>query len=153
MGGHRSGLLPGAAEGCAPDAGSGGASTGEPRVSLIAEAQEQGLSISPDEVAGITKTSDGKIVWLETGSGGTGGSGLAHIIEEHGKQFNGKGIDDSEIPGYLLEAVGSGEIVGMQGTRPIYEFTYNGTRQRVAITVSENGYIVGANPRSMPEED
>ena len=41
----------------------------------------------------------------------------------------------------------------MQGSRPIYEFTYNGTRQRVAITVSNNGYIVGANPRSLPKED
>ena len=157
MGGHSSGgLFPGAAGsagGGASAAGSGGSPTGESGAALIAEAQARGLSISPDEVVGITKDPDGKIVWLETGRGGSGGSGLAHIIEEHGKQFNGKGISNSEIPGYLLEAVSAGEIVGTQGTRPIYEFTYNGTRQRVAITVSENGYIVGANPRSMPKED
>ena len=152
MGGRRSGLFPGASGG-APDAGSGGSPSGESGASLIAEAQEQGLNISPDEVVGITKDPDGRIVWLETGRGGSGGSGLAHIIEEHGKQFNGRGISDSEIPGYLLEAVSAGEVVGMQGSRPIYEFTYNGTRQRVAITVSENGYIVGANPRSLPKED
>ena len=109
--------------------------------------------ISPDKVVSITKDPDGKIVWLETGSGGSRGSGLAHIIEEHGKQFNGRGISNSELPEYLLQAVHTGKVVGMQGSRPIYEFTYNGTRQRVAITVSDNGYIVGANPRSLPKED
>ena len=154
MGGHSSGgLFPGASGGGTSETGSATPTSTGSRDSLISEAQAQGLNISPDKVVGITKDPDGKIVWLETGQSGERGSGLAHIIEEHGKQFNGKGISNSELPEYLLQAVSTGKIVGKQGTRPIYEFTYNGTRQRVAITVSENGYIVGANPRSMPKEN
>ncbi|MBQ9043208.1 MAG: hypothetical protein IJ111_10405 [Eggerthellaceae bacterium] len=154
MGGHSSGgLFPGAAGGGAVGAGSAQSVPSGSAGSLISEAQAQGLNISPDKVVGITKDPDGKIVWLETGSGGSRGSGLEHIIEEHGKQFNGRGISNSELPGYLLQAVHTGKVVGMQGSRPIYEFTYNGTRQRVAITVSDNGYIVGANPRSLPKEN
>ena len=154
MGGHSSGgLFPGASGGGSSGAGSAQSVPLGLAGSLISEAQGQGLSISPGNVVGITKDPDGKIVWLETGSGGSRGSGLAHIIEEHGKQFNGRGISNSELPGYLLQAIHTGKVVGMQGSRPIYEFTYNGTRQRVAITVSDNGYIVGANPRSLPKED
>ena len=154
MGGHSSGgLFPGAAgdNGVSPEKTQPGPeSHGN---SLVSEAEAQGLNISSEKVVGITKDPDGKIVWLETGRTGGRGSGLAHIIEEHGKEFNGRGISNSEIPGYLLHAVSTGKIVGMQGTRPIYEFTYNGNRQRVAITVANNGYIVGANLKPTPKED
>lgn len=154
MGGHSSGgLFPGASGGGASGTGLASPTSAGSRESLITEAQAQGLNISPDKVVGITKDSDGRIIWLETGRSGERGSGLSHIIEEHGKQFNARGISNSELPEYLLQAVSTGKIVGKQGTRPIYEFTYNGTRQRVAITVSDNGYIVGANPRSLPKED
>ncbi len=32
---------------------------------LIQEVQQKGLKISPDEVIGITKDKNGKIIWLE----------------------------------------------------------------------------------------
>lgn len=32
---------------------------------------------------------------------------------------------------------------------PLYEVIYNGTKQRVAISIGENGFIVGANPKSI----
>ena len=48
-----------------------------------------------------------------------------------------------------------GNIVGTQGKRnpprTVYEFVYNGQTQRIAIQVGSNGYIVGANPKSMKE--
>jgi len=44
-----------------------------------------------------------------------------------------------------MEAVINGKQVGMQGTRPIYQVTFNGVQQNVAVTVSNNGYVVGAN--------
>ena len=81
-------------------------------------------------------------------------SGLQHIIDEHGHEFNGKGISNDDIPNYVLEAVHQGNIVGTQGKRnprTIYEFIYNGERQRIAVQVSNNGYIVGANPKSTKE--
>lgn len=43
-----------------------------------------------------------------------------------------------------------GKLVNYQGTgtgRPVFELTINGKRQRIAITVGDNGFIVGANPK------
>lgn len=124
--------------------------TGEGKA-LIAEVQKNGEKISPDKVVLITRDPSGKIVWLESGDGR---SGLQHIINEHGSQFNGKGISNKDIPDYVLEAVHQGHVVGSQGKRnprTVYEFTYNGQKQRIAIQVSSNGYIVGANPKSIKE--
>jgi filamentous hemagglutinin len=41
-------------------------------------------------------------------------------------------------------------IVGYQGSglgSPIYEYIYNGNVYSTAITIRDNGYIVGANMR------
>ena len=46
-----------------------------------------------------------------------------------------------------MTAVKNLQFVVMQRTRPIYEFTYNGTKHRVAIDIGNNGFIVGANPK------
>ena len=124
--------------------------SGEGRA-LIDEVIANGEKISPDKVVMITKDPSGKIVWLEEGNAS---SGLEHIIEQHGREFNGKGIANEDIPDYVLEAVYQGNIVGTQGKknpRTVYEFTYNGEKQRIAVQVSKNGYIVGANPKSMKE--
>lgn len=51
-----------------------------------------------------------------------------------------------------MNAIDKGKVVGYQGRgtgRPIYEFVYNGTTQRGGITISDNGFIVGANPVSL----
>lgn len=120
---------------------------------LIEEVVKKGYKISPDDVLLITKGSNGKIVWLETGNEK---SGFQHILAEHGKEFNGKGISNENIPDYVLEAVYQGNVVGTQGKknpRTVYEFIYNGNKQRVAVQVSENGYIVGANPKSTKEDN
>ena len=42
---------------------------------------------------------------------------------------------------------------GKKNPRTVYEFIYNGNKQRVAVQVGENGYIVGANPKSTKEDD
>lgn len=118
---------------------------------LIEEVISNGGKISPEKVVMITRDPAGKIVWLETG---TKSAGLQHIIDEHGHEFNGKGIPNADIPNYVLEAVYQGKIVGTQGKknpRTVYEFTYNGKKQRIAVQVSKNGYIVGANPKSLEE--
>ena len=122
---------------------------------LIAAVENSGEKITKEDVVGITKDPNGRIVWLEKGHLGDRASGLAHIIEEHGSQFNGKGISNAEIPQYLMTAVKYGTIVGYQGRgkgRPIYEFKYEGKTHRVAITIGSNGYIVGANPQKVTED-
>lgn len=118
---------------------------------LVDELVSSGEKCKPENIVGITKTASGKIVWLETG---TKRAGLNHIIEEHGSQFCGKGISNDEIPNYIMEAVRQGNIVGYQGKkkpRTIYEFVYEGKKQRVAITIGPNGFIVGANPKTAKE--
>jgi len=124
--------------------------SGEGRA-LIDEVIANGDKISPDKVVMITKDPSGKIVLMEEGNSK---SGLQHIIDRHGHEFNGKGISNDDIPNYVLEAVYQGNAVGTQGKRNprnIYEFTYNGVTQQIAVQVGSNGYIVSANPRSMKE--
>lgn len=121
---------------------------------LIDEVIANGWKISPNKVVAITRDPNDKIIWLEEGHLGEHPSGLAHILTEHGAQFNEKGISNSEIPQYLMIAVKYGTIVGYQGRgkgRPIYEFEYKGKTHRVAITIGLNGYIVGANPLKTKE--
>ena len=118
---------------------------------LIEEVLANGEKISPEKVVMITRDPTGKIVWLETGNAK---SGLEHIIDKHGHEFNGRGIANDDIPDYVLEAVYQGNVVGTQGKRnprTIYEFVYNGQKQRIAVQVGSNGYIVGANLKSLEE--
>lgn len=55
----------------------------------------------------------------------------------------------------MLEAVRQGNVVGTQGKRnprTIYEFIYRGKKQRIAVQVGSDGYIVGANCVSLKEK-
>lgn len=123
--------------------------SGESRA-LIDEVKANGEKINPSEVIGITKDSSGRIIWLEKGHLDGKPSGLAHIMDAHESNFNDKGIASSDVSDFVLIAVSKGHIVGYQGKgtrRPIYEVDYHGTTYHVAVTVGDNGYIVGANPR------
>ena len=114
---------------------------------LLDELDNSGVKYNPEDIVAITKTADGKLVWLENG---TDTAGLNHIITEHADDFLNKGITQEQIPDYVMNALENGKIVGYQGRgtgRPIYEFTYNGEIHKVAITVGNNGFIVGANPK------
>ena len=114
---------------------------------LMDELASSGVKYNPDEVIAVTKTADGKLVWLENG---TDTAGLKHIITEHADDFLNKGITQEQIPDYVMNALENGKIVGYQGRgigRPIYEFIYNGEIQKIAITVGNNGFVVGANPK------
>jgi hypothetical protein len=61
-------------------------------------------------------------------------------------QFAEQGIAEAQIPDAVMAAVIRGRQVGMQGTRPIFEVEFGGNIQRIAVTVGNNGFIVGANP-------
>src|SRR5580704_14777041 len=52
----------------------------------------------------------------------------------------------AQIPDAVMAAVTRGKQVGMQGIRPIFEVEFGGKTQRIAVTVGNNGFIVGANP-------
>jgi len=117
------------------------------RVLLMRELARDGVKHTPDDIVRIARAPNGRIVFLEQG---TDKSGLRHIVNRHGDDFQNQGILESQIADYVMKAVIEGSLVGRQGSRLIYEFTYNDQTRWVAVTVSSNGYIVGANPRSMP---
>ncbi|MBC6431870.1 hypothetical protein FM036_14185 [Nostoc sp. HG1] len=115
---------------------------------LIAELLQVSIKHSPDKIVRIAKQTDGKIVFLEEGNAE---AGLQHILQEHSLEFADQGIEPSQIPDAIITAVTQGKIIGYQGrkkTRTIYEVNFNGTIQYICVTVSDNGYIVGANPRT-----
>jgi len=120
------------------------------KADLIAELSQAGIKHNPDKIVLIAKQLDGKIVFLEAGNSE---SGLQHILEEHYLQFVEQGIELERIPDAIITAITQGKIIGYQGkrkTRTIYEFTFNNKTHYIGVTVSNNGYIVGANPRSSP---
>lgn len=113
---------------------------------LMKELANSGVKYNPDDVVMITKTPDGKLLWLEKGNAD---AGLKHIVDGHATDFLNKGISVDQIHDLIKTTVSKGKIVGYQGRgtgRSIYEVIYNGKTYHVAVTVGSNGFIVGANP-------
>lgn len=75
---------------------------------------------------------------------------MAHILQEHQMDFERRGILPEQIPDLIIAALTQGQLLGYQRTREprreIYEINFNGQVQYGAVSVSDNGYIVGANP-------
>jgi hypothetical protein len=114
---------------------------------LIAELRRQGVKHPPEASVRIERMPDGRIVFLEQGKGGDKGSGLAHILERHAADFANRGISQDEIPDLIMTALRENNIVGyVSETRPIYKVVFNGHVHYVAITVGDNGFVVGASP-------
>lgn len=121
----------------------------ESREQLLAELKMKGVKHDPDAIVDIRRGKDGRIAFLEKGNEK---AGLKHIQERHGKEFAEKGIAEDELPDAVMTAVTEGKVVGSQGRppgRPIYEYTYKGETRRMAVSVGNNGFVVGANPTSM----
>ncbi|MCF2146277.1 hypothetical protein IQ276_007385 [Desmonostoc muscorum LEGE 12446] len=120
------------------------------KAALLAALCQAGIKHSPEKMVRIAKQTDGKIVFLEEGNTE---AGLQHILEQHSLEFLNQGIELEQIPDAIIAAVTQGRVTGYQGkqkTRTIYEVTFNGKIQYISVTVSDNGYIVGANPRTSP---
>lgn len=117
---------------------------------LVDELVAGGEKCTPENILGIVKDKDGKIVWLETG---TERAGFNHILKKHEKDFEKQGVTTEELSTYIMEAIKQGNIVGQQGKgsapRTIFEFIYEGKTRRIAIQISSNGFIVSANPKSL----
>jgi hypothetical protein len=114
------------------------------REALIAELQNAGVKHNADDILRIAKKPDGTIVFLERGNLK---SGLQHILHEHAAEFIDRGIPQEQISDAVMSAVINGRMVGTQGkNRIVYEVDFNGLTQYISVSVSTNGYIVGANP-------
>lgn len=109
---------------------------------------EGGIKHTPENIVDIRKASDGKIVFLETGNRA---AGLKHIMTRHEQDFANVGINSDQIPDAVMTAATQGEIIGYQGRghgRAIYDVVFNDTRHQIAVSISNNGFIVGADPQS-----
>jgi filamentous hemagglutinin len=114
------------------------------REELIAQLQASGVKHNPDDILGIARLSDGKIVFLEIGNDG---AGWPHIRKQHAENFAARGIPENQIIDAVMAAVINGRILGNQGrSRTVYEIEFNGAIQYISVEVASNGYIVGANP-------
>lgn len=127
-----------------PKGKDGGQSKAE-RDALIDEAQQQGHKINPDDVVHIGRDRNGKIVWLEKG---TENAGLGHMMtDKRVGEFEKAGIPKEDIGEVAFRAATEGKPIGIVGRdRVVYEVEYNGETKRIAVTVGDNGFIVGANP-------
>ncbi len=110
-------------------------------------------------------TGKSEIVFLEEGNDK---EGLRHIIKRHGEAFKNQLFSQSELKSKgsitkeqlerrvidaVMKAAVEGKVVGVQnikneyGGRPIYEVVFNGAKMYIAINVSTEGSVIGANPR------
>ena len=113
------------------------------RTALLDELEANGVKFSKDKIVSIFRDPDGKIVFLEEGNER---AGLQHVLR-HADDFAKAGVPKEDIPDLLRTAITEGKVVGTQGRdRAIYEVVFDGVTRRVAISVSKNGFIVGANP-------
>ena len=120
------------------------------KLALLAELAQLNMKHTPEKIVKIAKQANGKIVFLEEGNSD---AGLQHILEKHSLEFADQGIKQNQIPDIIIKAITEGKAIRYQGkkqTRIIYEVNFNGKTHYIALTVSDNGYIVGANPRTSP---
>ncbi|MEV6849320.1 hypothetical protein [Actinoplanes sp. NPDC051411] len=118
---------------------------GPARDELLKELAANGVKHDPDKVILIGKNGEGKIIFLESGNAK---AGLQHVMD-HADQFADIGVPSDKVGQFAFDAATTGKVVGYQGKgtgRPIYEFVFEGRPYRVAVTVGNNGFIVGANP-------
>lgn len=115
---------------------------------LIQKVIDKGFKISPEKVLEIGKRPNRQIVWIEKGTLSGKPSGLAHILEHEG-EFKTIGVSKENIPSFIIDAVTTGQHVGHQGNGPsprdVFKTKVDGHDAYIAVTISNNGYIVGAN--------
>lgn len=71
------------------------------------------------------------------------------LLVQQADDFANIGVAEADIPRVVMQTVSQGKVVGYQGVgvgRPIYEVSIGGQTRRIAVTVSRNGFVVGANP-------
>ncbi|EAC4664239.1 hypothetical protein H0276_000926 [Listeria monocytogenes] len=104
---------------------------------LMKELAESGVKYNADDVVMITKTVDGKLLWLEKGNAS---SGLKHIVDGHAVNFADKGITD--IPSLLNKVLNTTPIKTGSSAKGLYaDYLINGS-----VAYGTNGYIVSFYP-------
>ena len=111
---------------------------------LVQELKDKGVKFTEKDLIWVFKNKEDQIIFLEKGKDS---GGFQHILK-HKKEFLNKGISEQDLANFIMESLKNGKIVGKEGSRFVYEYTYEGIKQTTAITVGSNGFVVGANPVS-----
>lgn len=107
---------------------------------LMRELENSGVKYNPDDVVMVTRTADGKLLWLENGSTS---SGLKHIVNGHAADFTAKGIND--IPGFLNKTLQTTPVeIGMNAKGNYAVYLMGG--QKYTVAYGTNGYVVSFYP-------
>ncbi len=109
-------------------------------INLLKELEKSGVKYNAEDIVMITKTPDGKLLWLEKGNAT---SGLQHIKSSHSADFLAKGVND--IPSFLKQVLQNTPInsgIGAKGPYAVYNV--NGNTYTVAY--GSNGYVVSFYP-------
>ena len=120
------------------------------RETLLAELTANGVRHTPGNVIAIGRDWQNRVVWLETGDSR---SGFTHI-QRHSDEFAANGIAAEDIPALLMEILLKGRIIGhtradrpeQETRRPVFAWGRNDEVGHYAVTVGNNGYVVGAHP-------
>lgn len=111
---------------------------------LLNELSNNGVKFSASKMLRIAKNSEGKIVFLEEGNET---KGLTHILQRHEQDFLKKGITKEQIPDAIITAILKGRIIKYVREQGIYEFTFNGKVNKIALIIGDNGFIVTYYPQ------
>lgn len=118
-------------------------SLGNSKADLISELKSNGIKHTPEDILWIGRSANGKLVWLEIGNDK---AGLKHI-QAKAPNFVKRGIAESDLQELIIAVVSKGQLLGTQGrSRYIFMLDFKGVREYVSVEISENGFIVGANP-------
>jgi hypothetical protein len=119
----------------------------ESRQALIDELKRNGVKFDEDAIVRIGRDRGGKVIFLETGNAR---AGLEHILVRHEDDFARRGIPRDQVADFVFQAATDGTKVGQQSAtragRDVFETAWGDGTQRVAVSVGDNGFIVGANP-------
>lgn len=127
---------------------------GQIEPSLVKELEVGGAKFSPEKMVGITKTPEGKVVWLEEGGPK---SGLEHILHGnpekgtpgHLQDFANIGVQGGKdgVAEFLLKTLRDETPMRIEaGGGRIYRAFLSGQERQIRIVVSDKGYIVTAYP-------
>ncbi len=115
--------------------------------SLIDVLKREGVKFTEQDIAGILRTTSGRVVFLERG---TVEAGLMHILEGHTADFAAKGVaSQEEIVNLILDTLRTEtpvRTVGKSGL--VYNVVAKGRAFLLTIVVGSNGFIVTAYPSS-----
>jgi Domain of unknown function (DUF4157) len=115
------------------------------RSTLIAILRQLGVRFSEENILFITRTSIGRIVWMEIGSAS---AGMRHIVTGHAGDFLRIGIrSEPEIQRLIFRLVRNQTPIRIESAGAhIYETVIDGVRKGIQVVIGENGFIVTAFP-------